>query len=158
MLYQQASANSINSAGEVERNAVTLHDPTRAKGNLLELESVEKLSQSVVTSTYNGRIYFPNLPPQLANRFYLDPLYAEQEKSIIGRLTLVGEWRQEPWVTFCSMWMPLYQMAIRGWRHLIKQPGTQPGISTDLVSYYRDHEDGTPTGKWLANDNSAYDE
>ena len=28
------------------------------------------------------------------------------------------------------------------------------GISTDLVSYYRDHEDGTPTGKWLANDNS----
>ena len=80
VLYQQASANSINSAGEVEKNAVTLHDPTRAKGKDFKLDSVEKLSQSVVTSTYNGRIYFPNLPPQLANRFYLDPLMRNKRR------------------------------------------------------------------------------
>ena len=167
VLYQQASANSINSAGVVEKNAVTLHDPTRAKGNLLELESVEKLSQSVVTSTYNGRIYFPNLPPQLANRFYLDPLYAEQEKSIIGRLTLVGEWRQE------TLGEDYILLNVLDAEEIALLKGLWPsgtgdtsdktawdaaidGISTDLVSYYREKDNGgNPTGKWLANDNSS---
>lgn len=64
VLYQQSIALNLSNAPA----SVVLHDPTVAKKSYLG-----PLPASVQTSSYQGRIYFPVLPPHLVNRLYYDP-------------------------------------------------------------------------------------
>lgn len=73
VLYQQSHV-----AGGLSDRSVILHDPTREKqfflGDDPDSETVlGKIPDSVATSTYRGKTYFPLLPPHLAERFFLDP-------------------------------------------------------------------------------------
>ena len=89
MLYQQAIAQNITSP----KPAVVLHDPTREKTYLLKAmstEGLDKLPDGVKTDSYQGRTYFPNLPPHLAKRFYLDPIGGPK-----GKLVFKGEYQEQ---------------------------------------------------------------
>ena len=87
------------------QNAI-LHDPTREKEYelgmaLLDVDgaelvvdgeslSLEEIPASVATSTYNGDTFFPNLPPHLSERFFMDPNRGEN-----GALVLKGQFFEE---------------------------------------------------------------
>ena len=65
VLYQQSVAANITLA----EPSVTLFDPTVQKKSYL----AAGLPASVATSAYAARDYFPNLPPNLAQRLWFDP-------------------------------------------------------------------------------------
>jgi hypothetical protein len=68
VLYQQSIATNAvltNTAA-----SVVLFDPTVQKQSLL----LTGLPASVLSSSYNGLLYFPNLPPNLISRFWFNPL------------------------------------------------------------------------------------
>jgi hypothetical protein len=86
VLYQQSTQQS--GAGSSNKTVV-LHDPTRAKKFFLGGEDdsfLNKIPDSVKTSTYRGKTYFPDLPPHLSERFFLDPNEGEH-----GALVFVGQ-------------------------------------------------------------------
>ncbi|PAW85712.1 MAG: hypothetical protein B9S33_09375 [Pedosphaera sp. Tous-C6FEB] len=89
VLYQQSQF-----AGGLAARAAVLHDPTRQKQFLLGPVDgsaiLGKIPDSVRTSVYRGKTYFPNLPPHLVERFYFDPT-----RGANGGLVLVGEFKQE---------------------------------------------------------------
>ncbi len=74
ILYQESQA-----AGGTVNESVVLHDPTREKQFSLGDPSdptstiLGAIPDSVKTQTFLGKTYFPNLPPHLAERFFLDP-------------------------------------------------------------------------------------
>ncbi|MBI4657418.1 MAG: LamG domain-containing protein [Verrucomicrobia bacterium] len=90
IFYQQSQSGS----GETHRSAI-LHDPTREKVFLLgPKESTTTLGQipsSVKTSVVRGKTYFPNLPPHLSERFFLDP-----NRGSNGALVFLGQFVDEP--------------------------------------------------------------
>ncbi len=55
------------------RASVVLHDPTRQKVAALTDFGLLKLPSGVKTEYYQGKYYFPNLPPHLGKRLYCDP-------------------------------------------------------------------------------------
>ncbi len=63
VVYQQSHVT-----GGESHESVILHDPTREKSVALEA-----MPASVKTQSYQGKIYFPNLPPHLAERLFFDP-------------------------------------------------------------------------------------
>ena len=69
VLYQQSIAtNSIAAATPLA--SVVLYDPTvQKKASLLGTG----VPPGILTDTYNGLVYFPNLPPNLINRLWYDP-------------------------------------------------------------------------------------
>lgn len=67
VLYQQSIGTNITNAPQ----SVILHDPTVQKTS--SLESMGGLPASIVSRSYLGKTYFPNLPPNLKDRFYYDP-------------------------------------------------------------------------------------
>ena len=69
ILYQQSLANDTNRS----RIAVVLMDPTREKSADLVASGLEILPAGIHTEASRGKVYFPNLPPHLANRVFLDP-------------------------------------------------------------------------------------
>lgn len=92
VLYQQ----SIGLAAVDRANypSVILHDPTRLKSFALKTNVNDGLTQlpiGVSARGYQGKIYFPNLPPHLANRFYYDP-----NSGPVGSLTYEGMFQDEP--------------------------------------------------------------
>lgn len=87
VLYQQAQAEK---RGDVSRKAVVLHDPTREKVFALGA-SLGQLPAGVKKQTYQGKVYFPNLPPHLAERFYFDP-----SRGAAGALVFKGEFVDSP--------------------------------------------------------------
>ena len=92
VLYQQPIA--LAATNRANYPAVTLHDPTRQKSFALKALASEGLAQlpgGVYAQGYQGKTYFPNLPPHLANRFYLDPNLGAQ-----GSLVFKGEFKDEP--------------------------------------------------------------
>lgn len=92
ILYQQSIALAPTSRASYP--AVTLHDPTRQKSFALKSNAVDGLAQlpgGVYAQGYQGKTYFPNLPPHLANRFLYDP-----NASTKGSLILKGEFKDEP--------------------------------------------------------------
>lgn len=92
VLYQQSIALAPTSRANYP--AVTLHDPTRQKSFALKSSAAEGLTQlpgGVYAQGYQGKTYFPNLPPHLANRFYFDPNLGAQ-----GSLVFKGEFKDEP--------------------------------------------------------------
>jgi hypothetical protein len=65
VLYQQSVAANISSP----TNSVILFDPIREKTCRL----TNTLPTSISTQTYQGKVYFPNLPPHLSQLLYYDP-------------------------------------------------------------------------------------
>lgn len=87
VLYDQSTTEDITRHKELA--SVVLHDPTREK----EFD-LAKIPSGVLTDSYLGRIFFPNLPPHLANRLFYDPLRGSN-----GRLVLRGDFRSETFGT-----------------------------------------------------------
>ncbi len=92
VLYQQSIGGDVRGA----RPSVVLHDATRAKfadiasfftGNA---PAPSDVPAGVYRTLYQGKYYFPNLPPHLGNRLYIDP-----NRGTKGALVLVGEYKQE---------------------------------------------------------------
>ncbi len=67
VLYQQSIGLNITQAPP----SVVLFDPTAAKES--SLAAIGGLPSGVVAQSYEGRMYFPNLPPNLAERLWFDP-------------------------------------------------------------------------------------
>ncbi|NBV22481.1 MAG: LamG domain-containing protein [Proteobacteria bacterium] len=91
VIYQQAIATNT---ARGNNPAVILHDPTRQKSFALKTNANDGLTQlpaGVYAQGYQGKTYFPNLPPHLANRFYLDPNSGPK-----GSLIYKGEFKDEP--------------------------------------------------------------
>ena len=86
VLYQQAIAADMDAASP----AVVLHDPTREKQADLDAHDLTELPGGVNKIAYQGRWFFPNLPPHLARRLYYDPVRSGE-----GSLVLRGEFVQE---------------------------------------------------------------
>jgi hypothetical protein len=92
ILYQQAIATTGVDRGEAGA-AVVLHDPTREKSFALKANSADGLNAlpgGVKAESYQGKTYFPNLPPHLAERFFLDP-----NRGANGSLVFKGEFKDE---------------------------------------------------------------
>ncbi len=83
ILYQQSVALDQG------RSAV-LFDPTRAKMTFLSKDGLAAVPSSIKTSLYKGKTYFPNLPPHLSQRFFLDP-----SQGTNGALVLTGKFIDE---------------------------------------------------------------
>ncbi|MCC6233480.1 MAG: hypothetical protein IT580_12595, partial [Verrucomicrobiales bacterium] len=71
VVYQQSQVGGGDGA-----RSVALHDPTREKSfafaDPASTSSLGKIPDSVATSSYRGRTYFPKLPPHLVDRFLFD--------------------------------------------------------------------------------------
>ncbi|MEI6779506.1 MAG: hypothetical protein WCQ21_01180 [Verrucomicrobiota bacterium] len=93
VLYQQSIALNTgstlnNSVPFFTNQSVTLFDPTVQKVSYLPAHGLTVLPAGVNSTTYQGRSYFPNLPPNLVNRLYFDPT--------TSNLVLQGQFVDEP--------------------------------------------------------------
>lgn len=86
ILYQQSVAANITNASV----SAVLFDPTREKLADLGVSGLEKLPVGVAATYYQGKYYFPNLPPHLATRLFFNPNLGTK-----GSLVLQGEFKQE---------------------------------------------------------------
>lgn len=86
VLYQQSIGANIISANP----SVVLHDPTREKVSALAAQDLNALPPSVNAQIYQGKYYFPNLPPHLAQRVFYDP-----NRGAKGSLVLAGQFKDE---------------------------------------------------------------
>jgi len=91
LLYQQAIATNGVNNGEAGA-AMILHDPTVQKTFALKADDsgLKQLPDGVRAELYQGKTYFPNLPPHLAKRFFLDPTVGPK-----GSLVFQGEFKDE---------------------------------------------------------------
>ena len=90
VLYQQSKAQN---GGDEANHSVVLHDPTREKQfSLAKIAGavLNKLPSSANTSSYQGKTFFPNLPPHLAERFFYDP-----NRGPNGALVFQGQFKAE---------------------------------------------------------------
>lgn len=85
IFYQQSQID----AGEAHESAV-LHDPTREKsfelGELDNGSTLDRIPPSVRSQQYQGKTYFPALPPHLAERLFFDP-----NRGAFGELVFRGQ-------------------------------------------------------------------
>ncbi len=86
VLYQQSIAKDVEAAAV----SVVLHDATREKEIAIAEVGLDDLPAGVRRETYQGRVYFPNLPPHLVERFFFDPFRGPN-----GHLVFGGELREE---------------------------------------------------------------
>lgn len=90
VLYQQSIATDLNAV----RKAVVLHDPTVAKSFKLQTNGhpsvLSGIPATVRSEIYQGKRFFPLLPPHLAQRFYYDPA-----RGVNGALVLEGQFKDE---------------------------------------------------------------
>ncbi len=88
VLYQQSIAADLPTAAP----SVVLHDATRAKYVEITNQFAEtgKLPAGIRAELYQGKYYFPNLPPHLATRVFMDP-----NRGTKGSLALIGEYKKE---------------------------------------------------------------
>ena len=89
VLYQQSEATE----GKAPVVSVVPHDPTREKQFLLDDSGGAKLNKipgSARTSIYQGKTFFPNLPPHLSDRFFYDP-----NRGSNGAIVIKGEFKDE---------------------------------------------------------------
>ena len=99
VLYQQSIGNDLRSA----RPSVVLHDATRAKfADIAEFftgnaPAPSDVPAGVYRTLYQGKYYFPNLPPHLGNRLYIDPNRGGQGSlGLGGRVQAGGPGRELP--------------------------------------------------------------
>ncbi len=91
ILYQQSIA--LDFARGKEARSVILHDPTAAKKYEFKGKAEDGLTQvpdGILRETYQGKTFFPKLPPHLAKRFFMDPNVGAR-----GALVFQGEFRDE---------------------------------------------------------------
>ncbi|MCX6885484.1 MAG: hypothetical protein NTX27_10620, partial [Verrucomicrobia bacterium] len=86
VIYQQSLATNLT----VGNPSAVLHDATREKYSDLDTKALTVVPGGVRKDYYQGRYYFPNLPPHLASRVYFDP-----NRGAKGTLVLKGEYVQE---------------------------------------------------------------
>src|SRR5439155_23743139 len=86
LLYQQSIGTNIN----IARVSVVLHDPTREKTASLANFGMQQIPASVRTEVFQGKTYFPNLPPHLGKRLFFD-----SARGTKGSLVLKGEFKDE---------------------------------------------------------------
>jgi hypothetical protein len=87
VLYQQSIAANVSNAAV----SVVLHDPTREKSSgSIDQYEMPVLPASVRAESYQGKVYFPNLPPHLGKRLFFDPARGAK-----GSLVLKGEFHDE---------------------------------------------------------------
>lgn len=86
VLYQQAIAADMAAASP----AVVLHDPTREKEAELDAHDLTQVPGGVHQIPYQGKWYFPNLPPHLVRRVFYDPVRSSE-----GSLVLRGQFVDE---------------------------------------------------------------
>ncbi len=86
VIYQQSLATNLTTANP----SAVLHDATREKFSDLDAQTLTVVPGGVKKDYYQGRYYFPNLPPHLASRVYFDP-----NRGAKGSLVLKGEYVQE---------------------------------------------------------------
>jgi hypothetical protein len=87
IIYEQSVAATTNNA-----RSATLMDPTRERiYELGQTGGLPKIPDTIKTTQYRGRTYFPNLPPHLVERFFMDP---NRGKS--GALVFKGAFQDEP--------------------------------------------------------------
>jgi hypothetical protein len=71
VLYQQSLAT--NGVAPAINPSVKLFDPTVQKTSSLAAQSLSALPVGINATPYQGRFYFPNLPPSLVDRLWYDP-------------------------------------------------------------------------------------
>ena len=86
IIYQQSIGLNLPES----RASVILHDPTREKSYSLGASTLSKIPAGVRTDSYQGKLYFPNLAPHLAQRFFFDP-----SRGAKGALVFRGEFKDE---------------------------------------------------------------
>ncbi len=86
ILYQQSIAANITNATV----SAVLHDPTREKVSSLSAQGLTAIPGSVQTDYYQGKYFFPQLPPHLSSRLYYDP-----NRGTNGSIVLKGEFKDE---------------------------------------------------------------
>ena len=88
LLYQQSIAANLSNAAP----SVVLHDATRAKYVDItnQFADTGKLPAGIKSELYQGKYYFPNLPPHLATRVFMDP-----NRGAKGSLALIGQYKKE---------------------------------------------------------------
>lgn len=87
IVYEQSVARTDSN----DRSA-TLLDPTREKQyDLIATGGLPKIPDSIRTTQYRGRTYFPNLAPHLVDRFFLDP-----NRGKLGALVFKGIFEDSP--------------------------------------------------------------
>ncbi|MBL9128140.1 MAG: hypothetical protein JNL97_10855, partial [Verrucomicrobiales bacterium] len=84
--YQQSIAADVAHP----RHSAVLHDPTRAKSAPIDSQFDDKIPAGIKTEVYQGKTYFPLLPPHLVNRVFIDP-----NLSAKGSLVLIGQYKEE---------------------------------------------------------------
>lgn len=89
VLYQQSIAQA-DTATELTKNSVTLHDPTREKTARIDTAGLLKLPADLKTTSHLGKTYFQGLPPDLQQRIYFDPLRGPK-----GTIVLKGVFHDE---------------------------------------------------------------
>ncbi|MBI4662173.1 MAG: hypothetical protein HY735_25420 [Verrucomicrobia bacterium] len=87
VLYQRSVARDITAANV----SVVLHDPTREKSFDLASASLTKLPAGVRTDSFQGKLFFPGLPPHLSHRVFVDPA-----RGTAGHLVLRGQFVDDP--------------------------------------------------------------
>ena len=87
VLYQQ----SIGTNFLTKTPSVVLHDPTREKVYDIVAQGLDKLPGGVRVESSQGKLFFPNLPPHLAQRLFFDPSRGRK-----GHLVFKGEFKNEP--------------------------------------------------------------
>ncbi len=90
MLYQQSIATNLTTDPLAATPSAVLYDPTRQKYSDLSAEELLAIPGGVYKDYYNGRYYFPNLPPHLAQRLFFDP-----NRGVKGSLVFMGEFVRE---------------------------------------------------------------
>ncbi len=86
VLYQQSVARDM----EAQNASAVLHDSTCEKEISIADVGLGDLPSGVRTDRFQGRLYFPDLPPHLVERFFFEPLRGED-----GHLVFKGELREE---------------------------------------------------------------
>lgn len=86
VLYQQSVAADLTTA----KDSVVLHDPTREKAAAFAPHNLAALPGSVRAELYQGKYFFPNLPPHLGQRVFYDPA-----RGAGGSLVLQGQYKVE---------------------------------------------------------------
>ena len=95
VLYQQSQSVANNLNGDLTARSVVLHDPTREKefqfAMLNDPILLDRIPDSVKTNAYRGHGFFPNLPPHLVERFFVDP-----NRGGFGALVFKGQFFDAP--------------------------------------------------------------
>ncbi len=90
IVYQQSQVT-----GGESRESAVLHDPTRDKSFALgepdNGNTLDRIPPSVRAQAFQGKTYFPALPPHLAERFFFDP-----NRGAFGELVFKGQFVNAP--------------------------------------------------------------